>query len=251
MTKWMVGTIGLLQLGLTWACHGGPDSPGSVDAARAACEEDPAGTCEAIARSAVIAPGSPSRYYIDAMIDACQVGGASNCRALGDWTAGSGEDPLQLFKDNCAAGSVQSCRAASVLLAEETPPVSRAFEHMARRLDVGEGCGDLLANAGSPTDGLELLSCQPSHVGQLAGLVAEYRVPARNVDAVEARLVADTGAPPIRFVCCGWESPPHVFRGKDGEHYQLVMSSTQETMDRARERMPDLKVTVAQLLELP
>jgi len=247
----MVGAVGLLQLGLTWACHGGSSSPPSVDAARAACEQDPAGACEAIGRSAAIAPGSPDRYYVDAMIDACPVGGAPNCVALADWTAGAGEDPLPLFRDNCAAGSVQSCRAASVLLAEESPPVSRALEHMARRLERGQECGDLLADAVSSTHGLELVSCQPSHVGQLAGLVAEYRVAARDVDGVEARLVAETGASPIRFACCGWESAPHVFIGRDGEHYQLVMRSARETDERARERMPDLTVTVAQLLELP
>ncbi len=117
--------------------------------------------------------------------------------------------------------------------------------------EAGKACGDLLADSGSSTDGLKLLSCGPGKTGQLDALVATYRVAAADVDTVEARLVKRTEVRKLRFVCCGWESPPHVFRGDDGEHYQLELASAEETDDRARERMPDLRVTVSRLLVLP
>lgn len=251
MVRWWIAAAGLAQIGLGWGCEAGPVPLASLDARQAACESDPVPTCQAIAQMTTTPPEAPERPYIDAMIDACPVGGQANCEALSRWAADAGSEPLGLLEDNCAAGSAASCRVASVLRAEEAPSVSRALDHLAARLEAGQRCGDPLAEAGLSTDGLELIRCAPGRVHQLAALVGEYRVAADDVDAVEARLVGETGASPMRFVCCGWESPPHTFRGEDGETYQITIGSLGETTDRSRAQMPDVAIVVSRLLEQP
>ena len=76
-------------------------------------------------------------------------------------------------------------------------------------------CGDFLAAQQRKPPELEWVGCTEGHDHQLRALIATYRVPGAQADAVERYLVRHTGMAPLRFVCCGWE--PRIRRGQPGQ----------------------------------
>jgi Domian of unknown function (DUF4952) len=79
-------------------------------------------------------------------------------------------------------------------------------------------CADFLALLRHVPAGLEFVDCQYVSVNQhdSAAMQANYRVRGAQAAAVEAYLVNTSGMPPLRFICCGWDSAPRYPRTQRG-----------------------------------
>jgi hypothetical protein len=118
-------------------------------------------------------------------------------------------------------------------------------------------CGDLLFRLGHKAQRLDFLRCRTERVHGFRALVGDYRVQGRYAGPVEHYFVKAAGMPPLRFVCCGWDSIGTAGRDgwlKDGTtSYQISMTSG-ETLHNRREDWPQIawfKVTVVRYLEEP
>ena len=68
---------------------------------------------------------------------------------------------------------------------------------------------------------------------------------------VEGKIVGSFGMKPLKFACCGWESPGNAsFRDAHDNEYEIQMSSG-ETTEKNWLKIPTFYVTVYKLLELP
>lgn len=100
-------------------------------------------------------------------------------------------------------------------------------------------CGDFLARAGHKPAHLQFTGCEPGHSAQIRVLRATYRVAGRFAAGVETALIQTTGMPPLRFICCGWESPPDGqgvrygrFPGSHGFDHEVHMHSEETLVDQ-------------------
>jgi hypothetical protein len=104
--------------------------------------------------------------------------------------------------------SLASTLPAHALSPNQPPPV------VTRQVQ----CADFLALLRRVPAGLEFVDCQYVSVNQRdsAAMQANYRVRGTQAAAVEAYLVNTSGMPPLRFICCGWDSAPRHPRTQRG-----------------------------------
>ncbi|MNT66775.1 hypothetical protein D3C72_2048630 [compost metagenome] len=85
-------------------------------------------------------------------------------------------------------------------------------------------CGDFLQALGRKPAHVEYLGCELHDDRQAKPMIARYQVIGAHAAAAHAQLSEAFGLPPLLYVCCGWETAPHSWRGgQDGLQYGLGM----------------------------
>jgi hypothetical protein len=69
-------------------------------------------------------------------------------------------------------------------------------------------CGDFMRMAGVQAPELAFVACKSLEIHGLPAFRAEYRVAGAQAGEVEALLTKRAQMPPLRYLCCGWESQP-------------------------------------------
>lgn len=88
----------------------------------------------------------------------------------------------------------------------------------------GMPCGDFLQALGRKPAHVEYLGCERHDDRQAKPMIARYQVTGAHAAAAHAQLRDAFGLPPLAYVCCGWETAPHSWRGgQDGLQYGVGM----------------------------
>lgn len=101
-------------------------------------------------------------------------------------------------------------------------------------------CGDHLQRLGGKPAALRFVGCSQQRELQGAPYEAHYRVAGAAVPGVQAYLAARFAAPPLAFVCCGWEAPGTFYRDAHG-YGHLIDFSSGETLERDPARWAKLE----------
>jgi hypothetical protein len=110
------------------------------------------------------------------------------------------------------------CLTALLCLASALPAHALSPAQLPPAVTRHVECADFLAQLRRVPAGLEFVDCQYVSVNQInsAAMQATYRVRGVQAAAVETYLVNTSGMPPLRFICCGWESAPRYPRTQRG-----------------------------------
>jgi hypothetical protein len=100
--------------------------------------------------------------------------------------------------------------ALNAQAAEKRPPASE--------------CADFLKRLRLARPDVMFVGCEKRHGSNPDAdrLDATYRVNGRDLANVEAWFIRTFHAKPLRFVCCGWDTPPVAFKARDGASYELT-----------------------------
>jgi len=110
----------------------------------------------------------------------------------------------------------------------------------------GMPCGDFLQALGRKPAHVEYLGCELHDDRQAKPMIARYQVIGAHAAAAHAQLSEAFGLPPLLYVCCGWETAPHSWRGgQDGLQYGLGMGvETPRYPSDEWGRIPAFSITV-------
>jgi len=111
-------------------------------------------------------------------------------------------------------------------------------------------CADFLARASHAIEHLAFKGCSPDNQSQQILLRATYSVEGKNAKYIEKKLIRRFSMKPLRFICCGWESPGGAgsFSDSANKRYSVSMHSG-ETLETNWDKIPEFVVTVEHLLE--
>jgi len=155
-----------------------------------------------------------------------------------------------LFAPLLAAVALGLAVAPSDVPARDTAAQDlRSAEAEARAQGVappGMPCGDFLQALGRKPAHVEYLGCELHDDRQAKPMIARYQVIGAHAAAAHAQLSEAFGLPPLLYVCCGWETAPHSWRGgQDGLQYGLGMGvETPRYPSDEWGRIPAFSITV-------
>jgi hypothetical protein len=92
-------------------------------------------------------------------------------------------------------------------------------------------CADFLEQLRRVPKGLEFVDCRRVNEHGSVALQANYRVSGAKASDVETYLVNTSGMPPLRFICCGWESAPRHPRTQRGYGVYRLPKSMRPSAD--------------------
>jgi hypothetical protein len=109
-------------------------------------------------------------------------------------------------------------------------------------------CGDFLRRLGLARPDIVFVGCEKRHMGEPDAdrLDATYRVLGKDLAKVEGWFIRTFHAKPLRFACCGWDTPPVSFKARDGAYYEVTFGG--ETIVNRRKdwvKVPYLTLSVA------
>ena len=108
-------------------------------------------------------------------------------------------------------------------------------------------CADVLKRLRLERRDVVFVGCETRQAGDPDAdrLEARYRVAGKDLARVEVWFMRRFHGKKLRFVCCGWETPPVWFKARDGAEYELAFGG--ETSVARREdwvKLPYLTLTV-------
>jgi hypothetical protein len=124
----------------------------------------------------------------------------------------------------------------------------------AQKSTPGPECGDFLERLQLARPDVMFLGCERRGENEAQGgrLDATYHVAGKDVAHVEAWLIRIFHATPLRYVCCGWETPGVSFKARDGAYYEIAFGG--ETVINRRKdwsKVPYLTLSVTHDLQEP
>ncbi len=163
------------------------------------------------------------------------------------------------------AGALRVLAASVLLLAfvagadAKTDTTQKPGEAVPGVADIA--CTDFLAQLRKKPPKLEFVSCEKIRQYGTPALVARYRMAGADAAAIEAYFVKSAHMPPLRFLCCGWESIPkspkaqtrtgfYVWRG---QRFEITMSSDESTASQRKRwaEIPHFQVRATMYTESP
>jgi hypothetical protein len=113
-------------------------------------------------------------------------------------------------------------------------------------------CTDFLKQWGYKPRELKFSDCKLEKHGQGDRLVSTYIVPGRNAKSVENTLQDKFKMGKLHFMCCYWgvEDKPGWYRDKNGYTYEILMTSSTDTLSRDWNQI-EFTVTVTKFLVDP
>jgi hypothetical protein len=115
-------------------------------------------------------------------------------------------------------------------------------------------CGDFLKQFGMERPDVIFFGCE-RHLERNPDADrpdATYRVAGKDLAHVEAWLMRAFHAKPLRFVCCGWETPTVWFKARDGAYYEIGFGG-ETAFNRRKDwpKVPYLTLSVTRDIEEP
>lgn len=102
------------------------------------------------------------------------------------------------------------------------------------------GCDDFLARLGNKPTFIEYQGCTQSIDRQGQPFSASYQVSGANASKAEKYLAQQFGLPPIKRVCCIWESTAHFYRDKQTHIGYFIGMASEETLINQRASWPTI-----------
>ena len=112
-------------------------------------------------------------------------------------------------------------------------------------------CSNFLVDLGIKSDKLIFTGCT-NGIGfgtNLPAQTASYKISGKDVKFVEQMLISRFKILPLKFACCGWDTPPTFFQ-EDNIYYTVWMSSD-ETLEKDWDKIQHFYVNVEKMWESP
>jgi hypothetical protein len=105
----------------------------------------------------------------------------------------------------------------------------------AEKIPPQASCGDILKDLKLGRSDVSFIECEafPKGGEDGDGFKATYQVKGPDIANVEHWLIKLAHIEPLRFRCCGWDSPDGDFIGRDGRRYQIGIGGETIVNDRS------------------